>query len=179
MRSLLVLGVFASVSLFPACSSETEGPPCDSADKYEPNDSASAAKDLGGFTDDPDSSLRVDLTTHQAGDVDFFKFKITDQGIGGDPIVTISAPEGYELTTWFTCARGNVKTMVCTRGKEVEEPAVTAGKGCQNEQPNGSISSTTDCDDGDDDDGEILLRVRKLDTSSTCTSAFNITIEVE
>jgi hypothetical protein len=162
-----------------SCSSETSGPPCDTADKYEPNETASAAKDLGGFTDDPDSSLKVDLTAHVAGDVDFFRFKVTDEGFGGDPIVTISAPEGYELTTWFTCARGAPKTFTCLRGKEIEDPSVTAGKGCQNEQPSGSISSTTDCDADEDDDGEILLRVKKLDTSNVCSSKFDITIEVE
>jgi hypothetical protein len=179
MRSFLLVGAFAFVLLFPACSSDTEGPPCDSADKYEPNETASAAKDLGGFTDDPNSSLRVDLTTHQAGDVDFLKFKVTDQGIGGDPVVTVSAPEGYEITTWFTCARGNVKTMICTSGKEIEDPALPGVKGCQNEQPSGSVTSTTDCDADDDDDGTILLRVKKLDTSNTCSTAFNITLEVE
>lgn len=160
------------------CSSETAGPPCDTADKYEPNDSASAAKELGGFTDDPDSSLRVDVTVHTNSDVDFFKFRVTDQGFGGDPNVTISAPEGYEVTTWFSCTRGNVKTSTCIAGKEVDEPSVFAGKGCQNVQPSGAVSMTTDCDADDSDDGTVLLRVRRLDASNTCSSKFDFTLEV-
>jgi hypothetical protein len=177
MRSLFFAGLVAFASS--ACSSETSGPPCDTADKYEPNESANAAKDLGGFTDDPDSSLKVDLTVHLTSDVDFFKFNVADKGLGGDPIITISAPEGYEITTWFTCTRGSPKTFSCIRGKEVDEPSVIAGKGCQNEQPSGSVSSTTDCDADENDDGTVIMRVKKLDTSNTCSSKFDITIEVE
>jgi hypothetical protein len=179
MRSLVCVGlVVGGLHLF-GCSSDTEGPPCDGPDKQEPNDTPATARDLGGFTDDPDSTLRVDMTVHTSSDVDFFKFKISDLGIGGDPIVTISGPEGYEITTWFTCTRGNVKSFTCTRGKEIDDSAVPGIKGCQNEQPNGSISSTTDCDADENDDGTMLLRVKKLDTSNICSSAFNITLEVE
>ena len=171
---LLALGV---VQL--GCSSESSGPPCDGPDKQEPNDTPDTARDMGGFTDDPDSQLRIDMTVHTSSDVDFFKFKVSDLGIGGDPVVTVSAPVGYEVTTWFTCTRGNVKTMRCISGKEVDDSAVAGVKGCQNEQPSGSVSSTTDCDADGDDDGTVLLRVKKLDTSNTCSTAFNVTLEVE
>src|SRR5690349_4123499 len=104
------LGALAFALAVPllGCSSDTSGPPCDGPDKQEPNDTPSTAHDLGGFTDDPDSTLRIDMTVHTATDVDYFKFKVSDLGLGGDPIVTVSAPEGYEVTTWFTCTRGNV-----------------------------------------------------------------------
>ena len=171
---LVALGVFHF-----GCSSESSGPPCDGPDKQEPNDTPATARDMGGFTDDPDSQLRIDMTVHTSSDVDFFKFKVTDQGLGGDPVVTVSAPTGYEVTTWFTCTRGAVATLMCISGKEVEDPAMPGVKGCQNEQPNGSVSSTTDCDADDDDDGTVLLRVKKLDASNTCASAFNVTLEVE
>jgi hypothetical protein len=179
MRSLHFAILLAAVLPLYACSSDTSGPPCDGPDKQEPNDTPDTARDMGGFTDDPDSQLRIDMTVHTSSDVDFFKFKVSDRGIGGDPIVTISAPEGYEVTTWFTCTRGNVKTMSCIAGKEVEDSAVPGVKGCQNEQPNGSVSSTTDCDADENDDGTVLLRIKKLDTSNTCSTAFNVTLEVE
>jgi hypothetical protein len=179
MKRLLSIALVMGGAHLLGCSSDTEGPPCDGPDKQEPNDAPATARDLGNYTDDPNSSLRIDLTVHTTSDVDFFKFTVLDRGLGGDPIVTVSAPEGYEITTWLSCTRGNVKTFTCLRGKEVEDSAVVAGKGCQNEQPSGSVSSTTDCDGVDDDDGTVILRVRKLDTSNTCASAFNITLEVE
>jgi hypothetical protein len=179
MRSLPFVFLLALGAVHFGCSSDSSGPPCDGPDKQEPNDTPATARDMGGFTDDPDSQLRIDMTVHTSSDVDFFKFKVTDQGIGGDPIVTVSAPTGYEITMWFTCTRGSVKTMSCISGKEIEEPSITGGKGCQNEQPNGSVSFTTDCDADDDDDGTVLLRVKKLDASNTCASAFNVTLEVE
>lgn len=176
MNCLLSTGLLAFAVA--ACSSTSEGAPCDGPDKQEPNDTPATARDMGSFTDEPDSSLRVDLTVHSNSDVDYLKFHVFDKGIGGDPIVTISAPEGYEITTWFTCDRGSPKTFTCMRGKEVTDPD-SAGKGCQNEQPSGSVSSTTDCDADSDDDGVVLVRVKKLDRSNVCSSAFNITIEVE
>lgn len=160
-----------------ACSSTAEGEPCDGPDKYEPNDSPSAAKDLGDFTDDPDSNQSLDLTVPGGNDVDFFRFRVFDKGIGGDPIVTVNGPEGYEITTWFTCSRGSPVNFSCSRGKEIDDPA--SGKGCQNVQPNGSVSSSVDCDADSDDDGTVLVQVRRLDTSSTCGSKYNISIEVE
>ena len=178
MRSLVFATVVALALPFLGCSSTTEGPPCDGPDNQEPNESPSAARDLGTFTDDPDSSLKVDLTVHMASDVDFFEFGILDKGIGGDPIVTVSAPEGYEVTAWFTCKRGSVQTFTCLKGKEIDEPSVIAGKGCQNEQPSGAVSLTTDCDADENDDGTVLLRVKKLDTSNTCSTKFDFTLQV-
>jgi hypothetical protein len=179
MRSSIAVGLVAVTLFVNACASDTSGPPCDGPDKQEPNDSPSQARDIGSFTDDPDSKLQIDMTVHTSSDVDWFKFKVFDRGIGGDPIITVSAPEGYEVTTWFTCINGNVKTFSCMTGKEVDDPDVPGVKGCQNEQPNGSVSSSTDCDASSDDDGTVLLRVKKLDRSNTCASAFNVTLEVE
>jgi hypothetical protein len=176
MRSVLFVGLVAFGAF--ACSSTTEGAPCDGPDKYEPNDSPSAARDLGNFTDDPDSTMHLDLTLPGGTDVDFFRFKVLDRGFGGNPIVTVSAPEGYEVTTWFTCTSGSPVNFSCSRGKENDEPSVTSSTGCINIQPSGSVSSSTDCSGTDTDDGTVLLRVRRLDTSNQCASAFNITIEV-
>lgn len=172
------MGLVAFGAPLLGCSSTTEGPPCDGPDDQEPNDTPAAARDLGTFTDDPDSSLRVDLTVHTTSDVDFFEFGVLDKGLGGDPIVTISAPAGYEVTAWFTCARGAVKSFTCLKGTEHDEPSVITAKGCQNEQPSGAVSLTVDCDADDDDDGTVLLRVKKLDPSNTCSSKFDFTLEV-
>jgi hypothetical protein len=179
MRSAIAVGLVAMSVFVDGCSSDTSGPPCDGPDKQEPNDTKDTARDMGSFTDEPDSKLQIDMTVHSSSDVDWFKFKVLDRGFGGDPIVTISAPEGYEVTTWFTCLQGSVKSFECRSSKEIDDPDFPGVKGCQNEQPSGAVTSTTDCDASEDDDGLMYLRVKKLDRSNTCASAFNVTLEVE
>lgn len=160
-----------------ACSSTTEGPRCD-PDKYEPNDTPAAAKDLGDFTDDPDSSQALTLSITSGSDVDFFRLRAKDRGLGGDPVVTVSAPEGYEVTTWFTCATGSPVNFACSRGEEVTEKDLAPGPGCKSLAPSASVSSSTDCDTTSDDDGTVLIRVRRLDTSAACSN-YDVSVEVE
>lgn len=163
--------------LLVGCSSTTAGPPCNPDDR-EPNDSPDQARDLGDFTDDPDSSQPLTLTITSGGDQDFFRFRVFDKGLGGDPVVTVSAPEGYEVTTWFSCTRGAPKSFACSRGKAVTETDILPVEGCQNVQPSGSVSSSTDCDADSNDDGTVLVRIRRIDTSAACTD-YSVNIEVE
>src|SRR5689334_21241806 len=94
IRMRLSFFVAVTAGLLLASSSETSGPPCD-PDKYEPNDTPSSAKDLGSFTDDPDSDQSLNVAITRGSDVDFFRLDVKDRGIGGDPVVTVNAPEGY------------------------------------------------------------------------------------
>jgi hypothetical protein len=178
MRIALVVLCAASMLLSAACSSSTSGPPCD-PDKYEGNDTPATAKDLGEFTDDPDSKTNLVLSITTGSDVDFFRLRAKDRGLGGDPIVTVSAPEGYEVTTWFTCTTGTPQpNFECGRGSVVTEKDVAPGPGCMSEAPSASVTSVTDCDGTSDDDGTVLIRIRRLDKAQSCSN-YDITIEVE
>lgn len=177
MRIALVV-LCATIATVTGCSSTTSGPPCD-PDKYEGNDTPQAAKDLGDFTDDPNSKDNLVLSITTGSDVDFFRLRVKDRGLGGDPVVTVSAPEGYEVTTWFTCATGTPeKGFACSRGSEVTEPDVAPGPGCTSVAPSASVSSSTDCSGTSDDDGTVLVRIRRLDKAQTCSN-YDVTIEVE
>lgn len=174
--ALVVLSLAAAASA--GCSSTTSGPPCD-PDEYEGNDTPDAAKDLGEFTDDPDSSQRLTLSITSGSDVDFFRLRARDRGLGGDPIVTVSGPEGYEITTWFSCASGSPQpNFECGRGEVVTEGDVSPGPGCKSVAPSASVTSVTDCSGTSDDDGTVLIRVRRADASPSCTN-YEITIEIE
>jgi len=169
--------VAVAAGLLVACSSETSGPPCD-PDKYEPNDTPSSAKDLGSFTDDPDSDQSLELSITSGSDVDFFRLDVKDRGIGGDPVVTVNAPEGYEVTTWFSCLTGNPPSdFACSRGETVTEKDIRPTPGCKTIAPSGSVVSSTDCSGTSDDDGTVLVRVRRIDTGQTCSN-YSIAVQV-
>jgi hypothetical protein len=143
----------------------------------EPNDTPTSALGLGEMTDSPNSTKKVRLLLDTSSDEDFFEVDVKDRGVGGDPQITVSAPAGYEVTTWFTCLTGTTEVHSCRHGDTFEDTSVLPGKACISVAPSASVTSTTDCSGTSDDDGTLLIRVRRKD-GPVC-SEFEMTIEVE
>jgi hypothetical protein len=93
------------------------------SDSYEPNDSQSAAKDLGSFNDADNATRTVErLTIDESSDYDWFKFRVADGFDFNNPDVYVSLSHrgtslgwldsSHELTVWFKCDSGDDGTNV-------------------------------------------------------------------
>lgn len=173
MRSLSILFAGTAIVSSAACSSTTRGT-C-GPDDYESNDTPETARALGEMTDDPDSKKDLSLTVTSAQDEDFFRFNVFDRGLGGDPVVRVAAPPGFTVTTWFACASG-AASVVCTQGGRGEPYGGVAG--CASLAPSSTVESTTDCSGTSDDDGIVLVRVRRAESATRC-EAYRLQIRVE
>lgn len=94
----------------PAPTRPSGAPSGTTEDEFEPNDTFAQAAELAEESDEMTDSAYF-LTLHDGSDVDFFKLHIVDQGIDGNPDVTIAldSPNGGALPGMFilyTCDGG-------------------------------------------------------------------------
>jgi hypothetical protein len=161
------------------------------ADAFEANDTQEAARDLGRLQDDPDSSRTISATVHVGTDVDWYRVHVSDTGIGGNPNIGVSVPQGFSVTTWFVCDQGRVVDKTCLQGSS-ESMTVNDVEGCRGSVPdpttdaNGTTvyatdeiaASTTDCSGTSDDNGTLFIRVeRSSSQASTCSYDLSIVVE--
>jgi hypothetical protein len=170
---------------------DRSGPTSCAADAFEANDTQETARDLGSLQDDPDSSHDVAATVHSGSDVDWYRVHVSDTGLGGDPNVAVSVPQGFSVTTWFVCDHGRVTDKTCLQGSP-ESMTVNDVEGCRGSVPEPTTdasgttvyatdevaASTTDCSGTSDDDGVLFIRVeRSSSQSSTCSYDLSIAVE--
>jgi len=187
--ALLLVGVGSAGCLGP--SVDDSGPTACAADEFEANDTQQTARDLGRLQDDPDSARGVTATVHHGKDVDWYRVHVSDTGLGGDPNVAVTVPQGYSVTTWFVCDGGRVVDKMCLQGSS-EYMTVEGIEGCRGSVPdsftdqNGNTVypsdvvavSTTDCSGTSDDDGTLYIRVERSSSSSTaCTYDLSIAVD--
>jgi hypothetical protein len=186
--SVAVVGI-GSAGCGPAI--DRSGPTSCAADAFEANDTQETARDLGSLQDDPDSSHDVSATVHSGSDVDWYRVHVSDTGLGGDPNVTVSVPQGFSVTTWFVCDQGRVTNKTCLQGSS-EYMTVNDVEGCRGSVPepatdaNGNTvyasdevaASTTDCSGTSDDNGTLFIRVERS-SSQASTCAYDLSIVVE
>lgn len=169
------------------------------ADEYEPNDDAASASELAPMQDDPNSMMDVvDSTFHTDRDEDWFRVRVRDTGLGGDPVITVTATSNVDVTAWFACNGERSEGLECSIGSETSarlDDARPFLRGCQGadtgpeldedgREISGSggraVQLTTDCSGTTSDDGELYVRVAPLSAlsdSSTCSYALRITVE--
>ena len=153
------------------------------------NDTQQSAKDLGELQDDPDSHKGIASSIHASKD-DWYRVHIKDTGIGGDPVVKVSVPSGFTVTTWFDCDHGTPLTSECQYGSS-DPLRIDEAEGCRSRDvepvtdSNGATTlgtgslatSTTDCSGTSSDNGTLYIRVERNDTFAACS--YDLAIDVE
>jgi hypothetical protein len=187
--SVVVVGIGSTGCLGHAV--DRSGPTTCAPDAFEANDTQETARDLGSLQDDPDSSRHISATVHAGSDVDWYRVHVSDTGIGGNPNVTVSVPQGFSVTTWFVCDQGYVNDKTCLQGSP-ETMTVNDVEGCRGSVPEPTTdasgttvyptdevaASTTDCSGTSDDNGTLFVRVERTSSqASTCSYDLSIAVE--
>lgn len=142
------------------------------ADAKESNNSKDAAADIGAMTDNPTSNRVVADLKLADGDADWFTFKVTDSGFGGNPrIVANVSVASAEVSVFFVCD-SQPDYSTCTN--TTDSPDTTVGSGCRGK---GNVSLTTDCS-GWTETGTAYVRVRKSTSDGQCTP-YSLTVVVD
>jgi hypothetical protein len=143
-------------------------------DAAEPNETSTTPTDAPTLTDEPDTDMSFDTwSLSSAGDVDWFRFPVTDAFDIGNPVITVeldAIPAGsdYDLGAWYVCGIGSDATT-CSTGTMDS----TLGEGCISEL-GGLLPETvvleTDCSSitSTDDSGHLFVRVRATEWSGSC-----------
>lgn len=148
-------------------------------DTHEENDSNTTATRVAALSDgaDPPDSI-VSGNLDAAADADWFRWEITDDRDGGNPVVTVTLdqiPIGstLELSTFYACLDGTDGTS-CTGGASDNE----IGRGCSSAGTTVLMHElSTDCDRvGLSDDGVLFVRVRA--TSGSSCEPYRVTVRV-
>jgi hypothetical protein len=197
MRSRLAsLFVTAMILAGPmtACSSGDDDapppPPC-VTDPTEPNETASAATQLGEIHDDdvigtaPETSpTKVDRTfsTHDGPDVDWFVVDVRDTGINGNPSLRVLVGAGHEATAFWSCTEGTTKAVACGLGTPVAgDPDLATERGCRSAVGSAGppqLTMTIECDGTSSDNGRLRIRVKKLAPATAC-ERYRLTVSAE
>jgi hypothetical protein len=154
-----------------------------SPDGHEANDSSTTAPNLGSFddSDDPDDFILSDGTIDEMGDVDWYRFSITDGTDFGNPRLTVTLDQipmgaNYDVAAFYTCGGGS-DASTCSMGT-VDN---TLGHGCA-ASASGTTAETveieTECDHlSTDDGGSLYVRVRAASWAGQC-AAYRLTLRV-
>jgi hypothetical protein len=141
-------------------------------DAKESNNKKEVAADLGAMTDNPASSRIVADLTLADGDEDWFKFKVTDAGFGGNPRIDVSVTVATaEVSVFFVCDSQPDYSECATAGDTADE---TIGKGCR---AKGKVALTTNCA-GITETGMAYVRVKKSAADQQCTT-YALTVKVD
>jgi hypothetical protein len=193
LNTLAAILVVANFGCGVASTKDDDGPTSCPSDAYEPNDTNETATDLGDMQDDPDSAKSITSSVHVGTDTDWFKAHIADEGLGGDPVVTVAVSSGFTVSTWFVCDGRRTSESSCLHGSSDYE-RVGDVEGCRGERvepeldANGApigepsddnvATTTTDCSGTSSDNGTLYIRVdRSASTRTTCS--YELTINVE
>ena len=133
-------------------------------DAKESNNSKDTAADLGAMTDNPNSSRIVADLTLGDGDEDWFKFKVTDGGFGGNPQIDAAVTsKTAEVSVFYVCdSQPDYSTCVIA----TDTADTTIGKGCR---AKGKVALATECS-GISESGTAYVRVKKSAADSQCTT---------
>ncbi len=141
------------------------------ADAKEKNDTKETGTDLGAMTDNPNTTrLVADLTLFD-GDVDWFRFTVTDQGFGGNPLIRASVTQNLDVAVYFVC---DSQPDFSTCGVATDTQDNTVGRGCRGKK---TVSLSTDCS-GLTETGKAYVRVAKAANNGQCT-AYALTVDVQ
>lgn len=125
MRHFLLLPVLALFALpFLACDPPADPPPPCVPDKDEPADQNTSVsigtiqdeKDLIGGADLPDR-VRVYKTLHEGDEVDLLTAMVQDNGVGGNPTVSVILSKGFKATVTPSCTNGSTDNIRCMTGE--------------------------------------------------------------
>src|SRR5437762_770453 len=95
-----LFGCSIAVGIISGGACATTCPP----DAKEPNQTQTAASDLGELADNPNSSASVKALSSPDGDEDWFKVKVKDTGFGGNPTVTATVTvDSLEVAIFYVC----------------------------------------------------------------------------
>ncbi|MFO0614934.1 MAG: hypothetical protein U0414_20260 [Polyangiaceae bacterium] len=136
-------------------------------DELEPS-SVAAPADLGAFSD-AGTRKKFELTLHDGADEDAFELGILDQGIDGNPTVTITASgDGVaplDLSVSFACSDGSGGT---SKGSTGGDPGLVFTTSC----PGGGFFD-------DDDSGTAVIVVKRAAGASTAPMFYDLVIDVD
>lgn len=136
------------------------------------NVSHNAAADLGAMTDYPTSNRVVADLKLADGEEDWFKFKVTDAGFGGNPRIDATASlASAEVSVFFVC---DSQPDYSTCATATHAADTTIGKGCK---AKGSVGLTTECS-GLSENGTAYVRVKKSASDGQC-AAYTLTVKVD
>ena len=142
-----------------------------SADAWEGNDTAATAKSIGAMSDSPDSGKYVQNLTLPDGDADWFRTKISDDGLDGNPYIKATTSRALEVSVFYVCDGGG-DASYCPNS--VDKADGTIGKGCRGTT---SAGLKTSCS-GLTDSGTAYIRVRKLASDGQCVS-YRLDVDVQ
>lgn len=177
--------LFASLGLVGclAPAPRTDAPTDCPADVFEPNDSAASSFVLKDMRDHPDTKQTLTSSVHRGRDADWYRVHVDDTGAGGNPNVTATVSEGFDVSTWFVCDDSS-SWVECTVGSGDNERVVGVD-GCRGttamsderiDGPGTVVRSTTECS-GSTDSGMLYVRVERKAQVATCTYSLNLTID--
>ncbi len=136
------------------------------------NASADKASDLGAMTDSPTTIKKIDALMVGEAEDDWFKFKVSDKGFGGNPLIKASVGSApLEVSAFYLCDSA-ANTSSCP--VEGETADATVGKGCKGR---GTATVWSNCD-GLTEDGTGFIRVRKAAGAQQCVS-YSLDIKIE
>jgi hypothetical protein len=135
------------------------------------NASANNAADLGTLTDNPATSRLIADLALADGEEDWFQFKVTDSGFGGNPLIEASVSSALEVSVYYVCDSAPDYSE-CSDGSGTEDNAI--GKGCR---ATGNVSLVTECS-WLNETGRAFVRVRKAAADGAC-SKYTLNISVD
>jgi hypothetical protein len=153
------------------CGDGNSSPAC--SDEKGNNHTREAAADLGEMDDRFDfgfgDTVIPDLTLGD-GEEDWFRVKVSDVGLNGNPRVTAAAPNA-EVSIFYVCdAKGDASECPNTTDK----PDNLIGKGCRG---NATVTLKAYCETWNES-GTAFIRVRKAAPNGQCTT-YTLTVDVD
>lgn len=147
---------------------------CACTDAKESNNTKETAPDIGAMTDSPNSSRIIPDLTQGDGDEDWFQFKVTDAGFGGNPLIEVSTTiVSFEVSVFYVCD-SQPDSSTCKVATDTADN--TVGKGCRG---TGKVALATSCGGvtNIDDSGRAYVRVKKPASDTQCTT-YALTVKV-
>ena len=153
------------------------------ADVFEPNNTLSSSFVLKDMRDHPDTTQTLTSSVHRGRDADWYRVHVDDTGAGGNPNVTASVSDGFDVSTWYVCDASS-SWVDCEIGS-VDNERVVGVEGCRGttstweeriDGPGTVVRSTTECS-GSTDNGTLYVRVERKANTTACTYALTVTVD--
>lgn len=146
------------------------GPAC--ADAKAGNTSNLKAFQLAPMSDSPNSKVVVADLKLADGEEDWFKFKVTDAGFGGNPQIDASVTlAGAQVSVFYVCD-SQPDYSTCVNAGDTAD--ATVGKGCRGV---GKVGLATECS-GISENGTAFVRIKKAAADAQCAQ-YTLTVTVE
>lgn len=132
-------------------------------DSNDPGGTEPLAKVLADTDDNQDHDITIKGVLNGLGDVDFYKFGVSDKAFHELNTKFATPTKGVELCAWVSCKLGNINFKGCNLGG-AEDNTLTGRKGCCVTGP-GSTAPDWECKGGklnqQDDSANVVVRVRQ------------------